>query len=126
MTSDDLRQIQAIFENGVFQPLGEVALPDHLCVVLRIENGDASTFNDETEAVARQKRAMAELDAELEALPDKSPDDGLSSADHDRILYAVGRDLLFDQLAGGKNIVSDLDASRVIRRQHQIIEVSAP
>jgi predicted DNA-binding antitoxin AbrB/MazE fold protein len=82
--------IQAIFENGVFRPLGEVALPDHLRVVLRIENGEAATFNDETEAAARRKRAMAELDAELERLPDESSDDGLSSADHDRILYGGG------------------------------------
>jgi predicted DNA-binding antitoxin AbrB/MazE fold protein len=82
-------RIEAIFENGVFKPLGQVALPDHLRVVLRIENGAASATDAET--VARQKRAMASLDAELEQVPDKSPDDGLSSVNHDRILYGDAR-----------------------------------
>ena len=35
------QRIEAIYENGVFKPLGEVSLPDHLHVVLRIENEQA-------------------------------------------------------------------------------------
>jgi predicted DNA-binding antitoxin AbrB/MazE fold protein len=84
-------RIEAIFENGVFKPLGQVALPDHLLVVLRIENDDASAAHAVAEAVTRQKRAMESLDAELEQVPDNSPDDGLSSVNHDRILYGDAR-----------------------------------
>lgn len=82
-------RIEAIYENGVFKPLTEVALPNQLRVVLRIEPEipDAA----DVESVARQQRAMAALDAELEHVPDNSPDDGLSSADHDRILYGARR-----------------------------------
>ncbi|HEV3418494.1 MAG TPA: antitoxin family protein [Pirellulales bacterium] len=84
-------RIEAIFENGVFKPLGQVTLPDHLRVVLRIENGAASADDADAEAVARQRRAMASLDADLEHVPDNSPDDGLSSVAHDRILYGGPR-----------------------------------
>jgi predicted DNA-binding antitoxin AbrB/MazE fold protein len=36
-------RIEAIFENGVFKPLGEVALPEHVRVVLKIEGGAADS-----------------------------------------------------------------------------------
>ena len=42
-----LDRIEAIFENGVFKPLGEVALPDHVRVVLRIEDGAADSVAQE-------------------------------------------------------------------------------
>ena len=77
-------RIEAIYENGVFKPLGEVRLPDHLRVVLRIE---PESHGADEGVLARQRHALAALDAEMAALPDNSPDDGLSSADHDRILY---------------------------------------
>ena len=32
-------RIEAIFENGVFRPLEDVALPEHVRVVLKIEGG---------------------------------------------------------------------------------------
>ncbi len=83
-------QIQAIFENGVFKPLDRVALPEHQRVTLKVENGAAAGANSEMEVVARQKSAMEELDAEMDRLPDNSPDDGLSSEGHDRILYGGG------------------------------------
>ena len=79
-------RIEAIYENGVFRPLGEVSLPDHLRVVLSIEKPGIRVADD-AEVVARQKRAAALLDARLEQIPDNSPDDGFSSEDHDRILY---------------------------------------
>ena len=78
-------RIEAIYENGVFRPLGEVSLPEHFRVVLRIEKRDI--VETDAEVVARQKRAAALLDARLEQIPDNSPDDGFSSEDHDRILY---------------------------------------
>ncbi len=47
-------RIEAIFENGVFKPLGEVALPDHVRVVLRIEDGrEDSVPEQETSDIVR-------------------------------------------------------------------------
>jgi predicted DNA-binding antitoxin AbrB/MazE fold protein len=83
--------IEAVYENGVFRPLSQVALPNHQHVVLRIENGDSASDDVGDQIVARQKRAMEVLDAELEGIPDHSPDDGLSSATHERILYSESR-----------------------------------
>jgi hypothetical protein len=34
-----------------------------------------------------QRRALDELETEMERLPVMNPDDGFTSADHDRILY---------------------------------------
>ena len=79
-------RIEAIYENGVFRPLGEVSLPDQLRVVLTIEN-EPVRVADDPEVVSRQKRAAALLDARLAQIPDNSPDDGFSSEDHDKILY---------------------------------------
>ena len=58
-------RVEAIYEGGVFKPLAEVALPDHLHVTLRIER-DKDAVGEAPEAVARQKNAMESLDAELE------------------------------------------------------------
>lgn len=82
-------RIEAIYEDGVFRPLGAVSLPDHFRVVLWIENGieDEKSPDDDPAVIAEQQRAIAQLNAELEQLVDNSPDDGFSGADHDRILY---------------------------------------
>lgn len=80
------QRIEAIFENGVFRPIDTVSLPDHLRVTLVVKPNTPPRVDD-PEFIARQRRAAARLNAKLEGLPDNSPDDGLSSADHDRILY---------------------------------------
>ncbi len=85
------QRIEAIYDNGVFRPIGELVLPDHLRVVLRIVGDGTDRAEGDSSTVACQKRAMAALDAELETVPDNSPDDGLSSANHERILYGGGK-----------------------------------
>jgi hypothetical protein len=42
---------------------------------------------DAAQIAAIQRRAMEELDADMDALPDHSPDDGFTAADHDKLLY---------------------------------------
>ncbi len=84
--------VQAIFDNGVFRPLVAVSLHDQTRVHLTVETDPAvwslhGETESEDEIVARQRRAFMELDALLAAFPDNSPDDGFTSADHDRILY---------------------------------------
>jgi len=86
--------ITAIYDHGLLKPLDPLALPDQSRVRLRVEvdetSGDLETNSIVERSVAEaaaQQRAMLELDAEIKDIPDLSPDDGLSSGDHDRILY---------------------------------------
>jgi predicted DNA-binding antitoxin AbrB/MazE fold protein len=82
-------RIEAIYENGVFRPIGDVALPDHLQVVLIVEPKKLEPRSAEeiAEIVARQKAAAARLDAILDYSKDKQIEDGLTSEQHDQILY---------------------------------------
>jgi predicted DNA-binding antitoxin AbrB/MazE fold protein len=75
--------IHAIYEDGVLKPLDPLNLAEHQRVWLSI----GTSPSGETDVVANQRKAMEELDAEMEILPDNSPDDGFNAANHDRILY---------------------------------------
>jgi predicted DNA-binding antitoxin AbrB/MazE fold protein len=109
--------VDAVYEHGVLRPIGPLSLANGMRVHLRIEEklpvGEVEAASDEQPATtllerlknvvgvvndlpaglenrdlaARQRQAARELDDELANIPDLSPDDGLSSADHDRILY---------------------------------------
>ena len=50
-------------------------------------SSERQTPTDAAELVAQQRRAMEELDAVMDTLPDNSPVDGFTAADHDSILY---------------------------------------
>ena len=73
-------EIEAIFESGVLRPLDLVDRQ-------RVRVSIFTELVDATSAVALQRRAMDELDAELVGVPDKSPADDFSAADHDAVLY---------------------------------------
>jgi predicted DNA-binding antitoxin AbrB/MazE fold protein len=75
--------IHAIYEDGVLKPLEPLALTEHQRVWLSI----GTSAGHESDATAIQRQAMEELDAEMNALADESPDDGFTAANHDRILY---------------------------------------
>jgi predicted DNA-binding antitoxin AbrB/MazE fold protein len=77
------QRIHAIYEDGVLKPLEPLALTEHQRVWLSI----GTSPNDETDTAATQRKAMEELDAEMDVLPDQSPDDGFTAANHDRVLY---------------------------------------
>lgn len=86
--------ITAIYDHGLLKPLEPLVLPDQSRVRLRVEvdeaagslESDSLAEHSSAEAVA-QRQAMIELDVEINDVQDLSPDDGLSSSDHDRILY---------------------------------------
>lgn len=81
--------IDAIYDDGLLKPLEPLALPDQARVRLRVEVDETSgsaVAASSAEAEA-QRQAMLELDAEMDGLPDLSPEDGFTSAEHDRILY---------------------------------------
>jgi predicted DNA-binding antitoxin AbrB/MazE fold protein len=77
------QHIDAIYENGMFKPLVPFVLSEHQRVRLSV----TTIAPDDAEIVSAQRQAMEQLDAELESITDRSPDDGLTAADHDKILY---------------------------------------
>jgi len=81
--------INAIYDDGLLKPLEPLALPDQARVRLRVEVDESveSMASDSSAEAVAQRQAMLELDAELDGLPDLSPEDGFTSAEHDRILY---------------------------------------
>ena len=86
--------ITAIYDHGLLKPLDPLAIPDQSRVRLRVEidaapESSASQCGEDGSAAeaAAQRRAMVELDAEIDGMPDLSPDDQFSSRDHDRVLY---------------------------------------
>jgi predicted DNA-binding antitoxin AbrB/MazE fold protein len=83
------RTIAAIFEAGVFRPLEPVDLAQGTPVEVQVSAISSRECYDELppEALARQRDAIEEMLAEIEALPIEEPDDGFSGRDHDRILY---------------------------------------
>jgi predicted DNA-binding antitoxin AbrB/MazE fold protein len=88
--------IDAIYDNGVLNPVEPLRLPDQARVRLQIDVDDSppsGTHPDGeglAEEVRRQREAARQLDEELADLPDPIPEDGFTSADHDRILYGEG------------------------------------
>jgi predicted DNA-binding antitoxin AbrB/MazE fold protein len=89
-----VHHVHAIYDAGVFKPLEPLALPDQSRVTITVDvvepHADAGlpTTEDEIRAlVAEQREAARELSAKLASLPDLSPDDGFTSADHDKVLY---------------------------------------
>ncbi len=77
--------VQAIFENGVFRPLNPVQVAEHEQVALVIESSSQQTHS---ESLAKQRDALSQLRAAMDALPQSAPLDGLGGADHDAILYS--------------------------------------
>ena len=76
----------AIYEDGVLKPLTPLMLDEHQRVSISV-SAELEECSDQTEIVARQRKAMEELDVEMAKLPDNSPADGFTAADHDAILY---------------------------------------
>ncbi len=80
-----VHHLEAIFENGVFRPIVPVKISEHARVRLVVQ--EEPIIVDDEDTVRQQRAAFAELAAELAKIPDQSPDDGFTAADHDRILY---------------------------------------
>ncbi len=80
------QHILAIYEDGVLKPLTPLSLEEHQRVCVSV-SPEVDELSDQAGIVARQRRAMEELDVEMAKLPDNNPADGLTAADHDTILY---------------------------------------
>jgi predicted DNA-binding antitoxin AbrB/MazE fold protein len=84
------QDIDAIYENGAFRPLQPLEIPDGMRVQLHFVAGSSVlgvSQGDNPEAIARQREALAQLRAKMDALPAGASVDGLGGADHDQILY---------------------------------------
>ena len=76
--------LDAIFENGVFRPEGPLDLANHTRVHLIVQSSSGSPVQGSEQAIEesngdivdRQRRAMAELRAELAALPENGAVEG--------------------------------------------------
>jgi len=76
--------ITAIFDSGVFRPLEPVDLAEGTQVVVQVES-PAPAAADEVDEGTRH--AWRDYLDRMESLPDRSPQDGLTNRDHDRIIY---------------------------------------
>jgi predicted DNA-binding antitoxin AbrB/MazE fold protein len=80
------RTISAIFDAGVFKPIGPVDLADGTEVQVQLPAKNVAGELSPQE-LARQQNAIAAMLEEIASLPVKEPDDGFSGRDHDKVLY---------------------------------------
>lgn len=78
------REIPAVFESGVFQPLEPMDLAQGTRLVVQVQ-APATSADEVVDESTRL--AWSEYLDRMESLPDNSPQDELSGRDHDRILY---------------------------------------
>lgn len=78
------RNVPAVFDGNVFRPLVPVDLAQGTPVTVQFQNSPAQPSSETDEATRLSWDAYLKR---MESLPDKSPNDGLSNRDHDRILY---------------------------------------
>lgn len=75
------RTIKAVFEHGIFRPVEPIALAEGQSVDIKVPD----------ERVYPSAQVVLQTLLEIAAIPEFPPDDGLTSVDHDKILY-LGRD----------------------------------
>jgi hypothetical protein len=79
-------EIQGHYQNGLIVPNDGTALPDGTEVTIKVTvpSHPATTNSEMTEQ--QRQHYLAAL-ARIDAVPNESPGDAFSGADHDRILY---------------------------------------
>lgn len=80
------QEVRAIYENGLFRPLGPVTIAEHDIVTLVVEPAIPQPDGIDDE-LKRQRKALAEMFEEADRLPLESLGDAFSGADHDLVLY---------------------------------------
>lgn len=78
--------IPAIFDSGVFRPLEPVDLVQGTQVQVQLKNPEPTNSDEVDEAT---RKAWNDYLDRMESLPSKSPQDGLTNRDHDRVIYGV-------------------------------------
>lgn len=80
--------IPAVYDAGVFRPLEPVDLAQGTQVEVQVLSPRSPT-DLPPEELARQRNAIEEFLARMEALSAEGPDDGFSGRDHDKVLYGA-------------------------------------
>ena len=80
-------QVNAIYENGVLKPLEPVALGEREQVQLVITPSSKPSVSPNLAESTRQRRAIDEMLAEFDRLPQPKNGDKFCGADHDAVLY---------------------------------------
>jgi predicted DNA-binding antitoxin AbrB/MazE fold protein len=78
------QSIPAIFDSGVFRPLQPVDLANGTQVQVQVKKHDTVDTDEVDEATCK---AWNDYLDRMETLTSKSPEDGLTNRDHDRIIY---------------------------------------
>ena len=78
-----MKTVEAVFEKGVFRPVEPISLEEGTRVEVVLHPTRPATDNE--------GKSYLERLAEIAALPVRSPADGFSGAEHDRVLYGVQR-----------------------------------
>jgi predicted DNA-binding antitoxin AbrB/MazE fold protein len=84
------QEFHAIYEHGVLRPLTPLNLPESTEVmgVLQEKDADAgATSQMDAAELKRQQDALNAMFREVDTLPQRPCNDGLSGRDHDQILY---------------------------------------
>lgn len=81
--------IPAVFDSGVFRPLEPVELAEGTQVHVQVPTAAQSRVSSADEADEETKKAWADYLDRMNTIPDRSPQDGLTNRDHDRIIYGV-------------------------------------
>jgi predicted DNA-binding antitoxin AbrB/MazE fold protein len=74
----------AIYEGGILRPLVPLNLNEKEVVSLHISTTEEVSAQTEAE---KQRDILSAFVAKMESLPDRTPQDGLSNRDHDKIIY---------------------------------------
>lgn len=88
---NQLREIHAIYEQGILRPAEPLDLPDGSHVQLRLQSVNGHALDTLEVSVADQQAALDEMFREVDAIPQTSRSDGLTGRDHDTILYGLRR-----------------------------------
>jgi predicted DNA-binding antitoxin AbrB/MazE fold protein len=76
--------IPAIFDSGVFRPLQPVNLADGTQVQVQVQEPEQVRTDKADEAT---RNSWNDYLDRMESLPGRSPQDGLTNRDHDRVIY---------------------------------------
>jgi predicted DNA-binding antitoxin AbrB/MazE fold protein len=74
----------AIYEGGVLRPLVPLNLTEREVVTLSISTTEDALPRAEVE---KQRDILSAFVTKMESLPDRTPQDGLSNRDHDKLIY---------------------------------------
>ena len=80
-------EITGHYHNGIIVPEDGISRPDGTEVTILLRTGSQAR-NDQMSEVERD-RYLAAL-TRIDAVPNESPNDNFSGADHDRVLYGDG------------------------------------